>query len=50
MTLTMVPKERSYHKENMQNMKALSLTIQKLWPMLKLTLKNVTFIFDLDLD
>ena len=36
MTLTLVPQETSYHKENTcVTMKALSLTILKLLPMLK---------------
>ena len=35
MTFTFVPKKRSYHKEySGKNMKTLSLTIQKLRPML----------------
>ena len=38
MTLTFIPKERSYHNEYtiMKNMKALSLIIQNLWQMLQI--------------
>ena len=34
----------------MQNMEALSLTIEKLWPLLKFFGKDVTLLLDLNLD
>ena len=49
---SMVPLERYGHKEHMPNMNAQSLTIRKLWPMLKssskVTVTHSTFMLPLE--